>query len=331
MERKMKVSIIIPVYNSEKYLKQCVDSILRQEFQDFEVILVDDESKDSSPLICDEYARKDDRVRVIHKKNGGTADSRNAGLKMASSDYITFMDNDDYWNSKTALKEMMEQLEESKADVLLYDTIEYWENTGKIVQSTKRCSRGEVVGKAKEVALKAVISKGLLHRAVWSKIIKKRLIDENQLFFEKGIRNEDTEWTAKMLLCAESYDWYEKVFYVYRKGTGSAQTDIRVKYKEVNDLANICEKYITISNEMKNSMFRNVFRAYLAYPYAVLMGQLQLLSRKEKNNIQWKYMKENADILLNDMDPSVKKVKSVYKLCGYNLTAFILKFYFLIK
>lgn len=64
----MKVSIIIPVYNSEKYLKQCVDSILRQEFQDFEVILVDDESKDSSPLICDEYARKDDRVRVIHKK-----------------------------------------------------------------------------------------------------------------------------------------------------------------------------------------------------------------------------------------------------------------------
>ena len=95
----MKVSIIIPVYNSEKYLKQCVDSILRQEFQDFEVILVDDESKDSSPLICDEYARKDDRVRVIHKKNGGTADSRNAGLKMASSDYITFMDNDDYWNS----------------------------------------------------------------------------------------------------------------------------------------------------------------------------------------------------------------------------------------
>lgn len=70
----MKVSIIIPVYNSEKYLKQCVDSILRQEFQDFEVILVDDESKDSSPLICDEYARKDDRVRVIHKKkwrNGG--------------------------------------------------------------------------------------------------------------------------------------------------------------------------------------------------------------------------------------------------------------------
>lgn len=327
----MKISIIIPVYNSEKYLSQCVESILMQEFENYEVILVDDESKDSSPLICDSYAEKDKRIRVIHKKNGGTADSRNTGLKIAEGDYITFMDNDDYWNSKTALKEIAEQLNESKADVLMYDTMEYWENSGKSVKPEKKCKRSEVVDRSREDSLKTMISKGVLYRAVWAKVIKKSLIEKNRLYFEKGIRNEDTEWTAKMLLCAESYDWYEKVFYVYRKGTGSAQTDVRVKYKEVNDLANICEKYIGISEQIKNEQFKKIFKSYLAYPYAVLVGQIQLLSKNERKMIQWKKIKENVNILEYDLDPSVKKVKCVYRILGYQLMTKILKFYFLKK
>lgn len=325
----MKISIIIPVYNSEKYLPQCVESILKQEFQSYEIILVDDESKDSSPLICDQYAKKDKRVKVIHKKNGGTADSRNAGLKVATGDYVTFMDNDDYWNSQISLKEIVKQLEESKADVLMYDTMEYWENTKKFVQSKKFCKRSEVVGKSREKALEAIIKKGVLYRAVWAKVVKKELIDKNKLFFEKGIRNEDTEWTAKMLLCAETYDWYEKVFYVYRKGTGNAQTDVKVKYKEVNDLANICKKYIYISEQIKEESFKKVFKSYIAYPYAVLIGQLQLLNKEEKDSIEWKEIRENALILTYDLDPNVKKVKFLYKLLGYNLMTLILKMYFL--
>ena len=325
----MKISVIIPVYNSEKYLSQCIESILNQEFQDYEVILVDDEAKDSSPLICDEYAKKDKRVQVIHKKNGGTADSRNVGLTVATGDYVTFMDNDDYWNSKTALKEIAQQLEQSKADVLMYDTMEYWENTGKYVQSKRECKRAGIIGKSREKALETLIKKGVLYRAVWAKVIKKKLIDDNQLFFEKGIRNEDTEWTAKMLLCAKTYDWYENVFYVYRKGTGNAQTDKKVKYKEVNDLANICEKYISISEQIKDENFKNVFKSYLAYPYAVLVGQVQLLNKEDRKRIQWKKIKENVSILTYDLDPNVKKVNFIYKILGYRLMAVLLKIYLL--
>lgn len=91
----MKVSIIIPVYKVEKYLKECVDSVLAQTHRDLEVILVDDGSPDNCGLICDEYALKDNRIRVIHKANGGLSDARNTGLDIASGDYISFVDSDD--------------------------------------------------------------------------------------------------------------------------------------------------------------------------------------------------------------------------------------------
>lgn len=92
----VKVSIVIPVYNVESYLRQCIDSVLNQSYQNLELVLVDDGSKDSSPAICDEYAAKDSRVVVVHKANGGAAAARNDGIRKATGDYVTFLDSDDY-------------------------------------------------------------------------------------------------------------------------------------------------------------------------------------------------------------------------------------------
>ena len=91
-----KISVIVPVYNVEKYLRRCVDSILSQTFSDFELILVDDGSPDGRPGICDDYKESDDRVRVIHKKNGGVSSARNAGLEEARGEWIAFIDSDDW-------------------------------------------------------------------------------------------------------------------------------------------------------------------------------------------------------------------------------------------
>lgn len=90
------ISVIVPVYNVEKYLDKCVQSILKQTYKDFELILVDDGSPDNSPQMCDEYAQKDKRVKVIHKANGGLSDARNVGTLNASGQYVTYIDSDDY-------------------------------------------------------------------------------------------------------------------------------------------------------------------------------------------------------------------------------------------
>ena len=109
----MKFSVIIPIYKVEQYLRQCVDSVLAQTYTDVEIILVDDGSPDSCPAICDEYAKKDSRIKVIHKPNGGLSDARNAGLDMAQGEYVLFLDSDDWWDDKDALR---------KTDASLKDT-----------------------------------------------------------------------------------------------------------------------------------------------------------------------------------------------------------------
>ena len=92
----MKLSVIVPVFNTEKYLNRCIDSILSQTFNDFELILIDDGSTDSSPIICDEYAKKDKRVRVFHKENGGVSRARNLGIDNSFGEDVSFIDSDDF-------------------------------------------------------------------------------------------------------------------------------------------------------------------------------------------------------------------------------------------
>ena len=96
MEKEDLISIVIPVYKVEKYLEKCVESVINQTYKNLEILLVNDGSPDNCPKICDEYAQKDNRIKVIHKENGGLSDARNAGIDVATGKYITFIDSDDY-------------------------------------------------------------------------------------------------------------------------------------------------------------------------------------------------------------------------------------------
>lgn len=110
------ISVVVPVYNVEKYLDKCVASIVNQTYKNLEIILVDDGSTDSSPAICDEWAQKDNRIKVIHKKNGGLSSARNAGIELASGDYLAFVDSDDYISRNMCLK-LYESLLKENADM----------------------------------------------------------------------------------------------------------------------------------------------------------------------------------------------------------------------
>ena len=113
-----KISVIVPVYKVEPYLHKCVDSIINQDYENLEIILVDDGSPDNCPAICDEYARMDKRVKVVHKVNGGLSDARNAGLDAASGDYVFFVDSDD-WIEKGTIKECTQLLNNGQTDIVI--------------------------------------------------------------------------------------------------------------------------------------------------------------------------------------------------------------------
>lgn len=102
----MKISVIIPVYNTEKYLKECVESVLAQTYHNLEILLINDGATDSSPQICESYAKQDARIKLIHKENGGLSDTRNTGIKQCSGDYVLFLDSDDYWDDPKMVKSL---------------------------------------------------------------------------------------------------------------------------------------------------------------------------------------------------------------------------------
>ena len=121
------VSVIVPVYNCEKFLKKCIDSIINQSYTDLEIILVDDGSTDKSGIICDSYREKDCRIRVIHKENGGVSSARNFGLDLAVGDYIFFVDSDDYLNH-TCIQKLVLAQKQNKADIIVGNAIDVREN-----------------------------------------------------------------------------------------------------------------------------------------------------------------------------------------------------------
>ncbi len=323
----MKISIIVPVYNSEKYLECCVNSVLAQTYQNWELILIDDESTDSSPLICDIYSKNDPRIITVHKKNGGTSAARNTGLESVSGEYTMFMDNDDFWDDPDALSGIVKNLEESKADLLMFSTKQFFENKNEYKYPTQKCKRNRIVFTPKADGLNEIISKGQMHRAVWAKAISTKLIKDNKLFFPTGMRNEDTDFTAKLLLLAETLDWYDNVFYVYRKGTGQAQTDKRSTKKEVLDLLQICTEHFNETNSIKNTDFRKAFCNYLSFPYAVCVAQYHSLSKSDKEIYIYSNLKKMQILLTYDEDPAMKKIKLTYKIFGFKITSILLGIY----
>ena len=116
------ISVIVPIYNVEKYLDKCVDSIINQTYKNLEIILVDDGSPDNCPKMCDDYAKKDSRIKVVHKENGGLSDARNAGMKVATGEYVSFIDSDD-WIDLETFSISMAKIEECNAQIVAFNII----------------------------------------------------------------------------------------------------------------------------------------------------------------------------------------------------------------
>lgn len=210
---KPNISVIVPIYKVEPYLRRCVDSLLQQTCENFELILVDDGSPDNCGAICDEYAAMDDRVRVIHKPNGGLSDARNAGLEIARGEYIAFVDSDD-WVAPEFLERMLEAMRETGADICECDilrtygeeNVQYAANASSVVYDTEK-------------AMEELIRDGAFHQYVWNKLYRRAVIGDN--LFPKGKTNEDEFWTYRVFGNAKKVVKIPDVLYFYLQRPGS--------------------------------------------------------------------------------------------------------------
>ena len=207
---KPLISVIVPIYKVEKYLKRCVDSIINQSYKNLEIILVDDGSPDLCPKICDNYSKKDKRIKVIHKKNGGLSDARNKGLDIASGEYISFIDSDDYI-SENYFEELVKAMISNKADVAITDIKTVYEDTGSEIINKAYTETQDLIG---------FVNTGLAASAC-NKLIKKSYYDKYK--FEVGKINEDIAVIIPIMVHASKIVYVENVFYYYIQRNNSIQ------------------------------------------------------------------------------------------------------------
>jgi len=223
----MKLSVIIPVYNKEKYLRQCLDSVLDQGLKELEVIAVDDGSTDSSGAILDEYARRDPRIKAVHQKNQGAGPARNTGLELAAGDYIFFLDADDFL-SENRLLPAYEYAVSHDADMTYFSFNEYNEKTGEIKPiTTDTYLRPPEFNRA--FSWRDFPDDFFLHFGgnAASIFFRSTFLMTSGIRFRAAENSEDFDFIMSNLLLANSIIWAGGNFYNYRKGTGTSIEDRR--------------------------------------------------------------------------------------------------------
>ena len=224
---KDKISIIVPVYNVEKYLAECVDSITKQTYQNLEVILVDDGSTDRSGAICDQFARMDNRIIVIHQKNRGISASRNAGLQIATGDYIGFVDSDDVIHPQM-YQWLIQAMKETDTDVTICHELAFCEDTCVFSQMTS--FHIERIEDKRQVFMHFMDKWTGPINFVWNKLYKRKLWEG--LRFKENIKMEDMYIQPELMNRIERAVWIKEALYGYRQRPGSTMnSDKRDVYR----------------------------------------------------------------------------------------------------
>lgn len=208
------ISVIVPVYKVEPYLDRCVASIVAQTYKNLEIILVDDGSPDNCPQMCDAWAKKDDRIKVIHKQNGGLSDARNAGMAAATGELMGFVDSDDYISSDM-YQLLYENMKTNDSDISACGVEIVWEND---TSSRMLTMPGNCVLNAEE-AMSAIIDESRLKQPVWYKLYKTELIRD--ILFPVGKYHEDVFWSYQVIGRAKRVSAFATPCYFYTQRGGS--------------------------------------------------------------------------------------------------------------
>lgn len=316
------ISVIVPVYKVEKYLKKCIESIINQTYKNLEIILVDDGSTDNCPQICDEYAKKDNRIKVIHKINGGLSDARNTGIQQAKGNYIGFIDSDD-WISTDFFMELYILLKKSNADIAVCNVKRTCNEND--IKNNKKKVKEIIYDKNEYLKRYLKIGHQTTEYYAWNKLYKRELISEEQ--YPKGLTSEDVFGTYKAILKSKKIAKVEKEMYFYRYNDQS----ITGKFSNKDfDLIKIWDMVVKYSKEFapqyyewtvlnrKRINFTLLFRMAKNYEVSELRS-MEITSKLLKD------LKRDKKVLLKADIPISRKIIIVFFCQNYFLFASLLR------
>lgn len=281
----IKVSVIVPVYNVEKYLAKCLDTLVNQTLKEIEIIVVNDGSPDNSKAIIDKYAKKYKNIKAYDKENGGLSDARNFGLKKATGKYIAFVDSDDYVE-EDMYEKMYNKAISGNFDMVVCDLNYLYEDSDKVVRAYSNIKNDTTNIK------EAMIN---IYPAAWNKIYKKELF-KTGIEFKKGVWFEDVEFIYRLLPYVKTIGVVSEPFnqYLQRQGSITSSIDKRI-YNYIDNWNGIVKFYK--ENNLYNEYYKELEYSYVRYIYATFLKQAS------------KYNKEDY---LQAVDEAIKNVKKYF-------------------
>ena len=297
------VSVIVPVYNVERYLPQCLESIVRQTYSSLEIILVDDGSTDGSPALCDEWTKRDPRIRVIHQQNGGLSQARNTALDAMTGDYVTMIDGDDHVE-ETFVETLLNCLTEHHADIAVCEWNMYQD--GKLPKHTKQ-QHADTIVYSREEAINAVFYQDTLTNSACSRLYDAQLWKD--IRFPKGLLYEDLAVVYHVLQLTTKVVFCPQVLYFYLQRPESITGTFTQERTHVLDILDELEQ--TIEPQYKKAVQSRRLSAHF---------NILLLCPKDKQydhirNRCWECIKQLRWGGLND--PNVRRKNKLGILCSY--------------
>lgn len=325
----LQISVIVPVYKVEQYLNTCIDSVLNQTYSNLELILVDDGSPDNCPQICDEYASKDQRIKVIHKENGGLSDARNFGIKASTSSYLMFLDSDDYWNDENLLYGLSEIISsQPDVEIVNFGWQKYFQNENRFLDDKRNFSIIKEKQTSNSDFISRLLGNDLFVASACNKCVRRQFILENNLYFKKGIRSEDMDWCGRILYLMPSMTCYNKKPYVYRQQVSGSIT-ASVDTIHIRDIIQMI-RTAQYDSENLEAKEKKIYLSFFAIQYLTLLFNIN--SEKFDNFPDLhNEVKDLRSILKNDLNYKVKAANKFMKFFGLNLTSKLLRQYVMIK
>lgn len=314
----LKYSVVIPVYNCEKYIKDAVNSVLDNK-ENFEIILVDDGSTDHSGEICDMYADKYDNVLVYHIENSGAGHARNIGINKASGDFILFLDADDLI-SKDFFDNISYLEEQAHCDVIFFQSVKLLESCA-WEPMNEGFNDDNITGKSKKEVLKNITTFNKFPASCAGKIINREFMIENKIAFPVGKLGEDIDLTLNLLMKGNQFGYFDKGTYIYRKFKNSRSS--KGNRKSVEDLLTIIQNWVSISEDSPHKQY---ILSYLSYEYAMIFPFLGYLNKQDRKCFL-KQMHKLKYLLCYGKTKKIKAIKFCVKFLGIDKTALLLNYY----